>query len=292
MATRQPLPRHTASSTQRVAALQGRHCRHAPAERTLPFPTLNNLVQEASIGQAPPLTDEAMFEHLHKTAKHLDHEFREANKRALLNVVSGRQQLQYNCSHALLNVVSGRQGMVYCCPARRLVEYHRPARCCLGHMRVCACRDGLACGYQLAADSWLSYPAASASTCRCDFRHRLLCYAQPAGAHPGQTHKQLACTPWLVASRGAGLWAPSAMFLPCLRLARLAAGAPRAPQTPACSMPPSAGMPPLLRVQVPQRQILFRTFGRIFTGLSDTSKAFLIILITGALVLLVCAVNC
>ena len=32
---------------------------------------------------------------------------------------------------------------------------------------------------------------------------------------------------------------------------------------------------------MPERQILFRTFGRIFTGLSDTSKAFLIILITG-----------
>ena len=35
---------------------------------------------------------------------------------------------------------------------------------------------------------------------------------------------------------------------------------------------------------MPERQILFRTFGRIFTGLSDTSKAFLIILITGGLV--------
>lgn len=55
-------------------------------------------------------------------------------------------------------------------------------------------------------------------------------------------------------------------------------------------MPPSAGML-LPCVQVPQRQILFRTFGRIFTGLSDTSKAFLIILITGALGLLVRAVN-
>ena len=32
---------------------------------------------------------------------------------------------------------------------------------------------------------------------------------------------------------------------------------------------------------MPQRQILFRTIGRVFTGLSDTSKAFLIILITG-----------
>ncbi|PRW20451.1 Chloroplast envelope membrane [Chlorella sorokiniana] len=46
------------------------------------------LRMEASIGQAPPLTDEAMYEHLHHTAKHLDHEFREGNKRALLNVVS------------------------------------------------------------------------------------------------------------------------------------------------------------------------------------------------------------
>ncbi|KAI7845727.1 hypothetical protein COHA_000643 [Chlorella ohadii] len=46
------------------------------------------LRMEAAIGQAPPLTDEGVFEHLHKTAKHLDHEFREANKKALLNVVS------------------------------------------------------------------------------------------------------------------------------------------------------------------------------------------------------------
>ncbi len=33
--------------------------------------------------------------------------------------------------------------------------------------------------------------------------------------------------------------------------------------------------------QTVQRQILFRTIGRVFTGLSDTAKAFLIILITG-----------
>ncbi|KAL4852856.1 Chloroplast envelope membrane protein [Chlorella vulgaris] len=39
----------------------------------------------------------------------------------------------------------------------------------------------------------------------------------------------------------------------------------------------------ILARQVPQRQILFRTFGRVFTGLSDTAKAFLIILITDIL---------
>jgi hypothetical protein len=38
----------------------------------------------------------------------------------------------------------------------------------------------------------------------------------------------------------------------------------------------------MLARQVPQRQILFRTIGRVFTGLSDTAKAFLIILTTGA----------
>ena len=37
----------------------------------------------------------------------------------------------------------------------------------------------------------------------------------------------------------------------------------------------------MLARQVPQRQILFRTIGRVFTGLSDTAKAFLIILTTG-----------
>ena len=37
----------------------------------------------------------------------------------------------------------------------------------------------------------------------------------------------------------------------------------------------------MLARQLPQRQILFRTIGRVFTGLSDTAKAFLIILITG-----------
>lgn len=37
----------------------------------------------------------------------------------------------------------------------------------------------------------------------------------------------------------------------------------------------------MLSQQVPERQILFRTIGRVFTGLSDTAKAFLIILITG-----------
>ena len=38
------------------------------------------------------MSDEAVFEHLKGTAQHLDHEFREANKRALLNVVSGEGQ--------------------------------------------------------------------------------------------------------------------------------------------------------------------------------------------------------
>ena len=39
----------------------------------------------------------------------------------------------------------------------------------------------------------------------------------------------------------------------------------------------------MLARQTPQRQILFRTVGRFFTGLSDTAKAFLIILITDTL---------
>lgn len=63
----------------------------APAQLTIRAQLVALLLQpqEAAIGQAPPLTDEGVFEHLHKTAKHLDHEFREANKKALLNVVSG-----------------------------------------------------------------------------------------------------------------------------------------------------------------------------------------------------------
>ncbi|PSC69171.1 Chloroplast envelope membrane [Micractinium conductrix] len=42
----------------------------------------------ASLGQSPPLTDEQIHEHLHHTAVHLNDEFKEANKKALLNVVS------------------------------------------------------------------------------------------------------------------------------------------------------------------------------------------------------------
>ncbi|GAB4815193.1 hypothetical protein N2152v2_002239 [Parachlorella kessleri] len=43
---------------------------------------------EASIGRAPPLTDEVMLLHLAKEAHHIAEEMREGNKRALLNVVS------------------------------------------------------------------------------------------------------------------------------------------------------------------------------------------------------------
>jgi hypothetical protein len=46
-------------------------------------------LQEASLGQSPPLSDAAVHQHLHKEALHLSDKFREDNKRALLNVVSG-----------------------------------------------------------------------------------------------------------------------------------------------------------------------------------------------------------
>lgn len=43
---------------------------------------------EASLGQSPPLKDDQLHWHMHKRAVHLEEEFREANKKALLNVVS------------------------------------------------------------------------------------------------------------------------------------------------------------------------------------------------------------
>lgn len=46
------------------------------------------LRMEASLGQAPPLSDPQIHEHLHHSAIRLDKEFREDNKRAMLNVVS------------------------------------------------------------------------------------------------------------------------------------------------------------------------------------------------------------
>lgn len=46
------------------------------------------LRMQASLGQAPPLTDEQVYQHLRGTALHLNEEFKEANKRAMLNVVS------------------------------------------------------------------------------------------------------------------------------------------------------------------------------------------------------------
>ena len=52
-------------------------------------PHLPGCLQEASLGQSPPLTDTAVHQHLHKEALHLSEKFREDNKRALLNVVSG-----------------------------------------------------------------------------------------------------------------------------------------------------------------------------------------------------------
>lgn len=70
-------------------------CGSAPTRPTRP--------QEASLGQAPPLTDEQLHEHLRHTALHLQHEFKEANKRALLNVVSGKLKLRMMCWDALLH---------------------------------------------------------------------------------------------------------------------------------------------------------------------------------------------
>lgn len=45
-------------------------------------------LQEVAIGQAPPLTDEDMLQHLHQEAKTIETRIRENNRKAMLNVVS------------------------------------------------------------------------------------------------------------------------------------------------------------------------------------------------------------
>lgn len=149
------------------------------------------------MGLAPPLTEDVLHEHLHHTAAHLSQEFREANKRALLNVVSGgcRQE-------------AGGQG-------RAGSDSSRAA----GAAAVAAAAAAAGSGPWSAA-------------------HRLA-RASPPPRNP------------LLSLARADLTSASVFFV-------------------------------LLSQPGPQRQILFRTIGRIFTGLSDTAKAFLIILTTGA----------
>lgn len=229
------------------------------------------------------MSDEAVFEHLKHTAQHLNHEFREANKKALLNVVSGEGQpawlnffnlfLSQASKTALLNVVSGERGGASwmqrwfdggCCSARSggrlLASPNEPNWDDVWPPLPAASRTSFCCANPQSTP--LCLPA---RLCRHDVRTRLLRHAQPAGT--GRSR-------WV----GGGLVGVDRPVI-CRQVQHPVGNWPAGschPVTPArrcCIM--------LSRAQVPQRQILFRTIGRVFTGLSDTSKAFLIILITG-----------
>ena len=205
-----------------------------PAHPTQPRPALppRRNVQEASLGRAPPLTDAAVFMRMHERAKELDHEFREANKRALLNVVSG------GCRHA---ASQGRVGA--CLLAGPRVPEGRQAR---------------------AAQGGAGWSPVS--------REEADCEGLRQGHKEASKHSRGMCS-------SSGVRLPPTPAHSTLRTALPALPAP--PLPPASDITSASVFFVMLSQQVPQRQILFRTIGRVFTGLSDTAKAFLIILTTG-----------
>jgi hypothetical protein len=91
-------PRSLRSGTRaggQVASLQLNHAAMA-ASSAFPSPTNPRggaapprRLQEASLGISPPLTDAQVHSMLRHKALELDHEFREVNKRSMLNAVSG-----------------------------------------------------------------------------------------------------------------------------------------------------------------------------------------------------------